>query len=676
MFNFDPFAEQVQQQFQALQNAQDVFVSALSGDALYATYLQAFPEGTNPTFRERTEFDCGNCKGFIRNFGGALTIDPVTLEVATVWDGSFDYPFDVVAARMREAVIGAGVGGLLRVTQPTFSAPRSVALRPGTTGETETFVHLHGVAGRRFVTGSGQAAGEYATAREMLRGALDELTLDALDTTLDLIRDRQLYRGEQMEGPVKHFAAAARRAAELTGEARERFIAVTALNQGVARFRNVSIGELVANLSGGMDLTRAVAAYESMVAPQNYQRTSQVVSQRMIDDALATIKRLDVRTERRLARLSDVSITNVLWVDNSSRPAMKGGLEGLLDGAATKRPVTVPERQVTEVGIQAFLDDVLPRATGLRVLVEPDLKHNFMTLTTAREEGGAPLFAWNNPVAWSYSGNVTDTITERVKTAGGNVAALLRFSLAWSNSDDLDLHVRYTGPGGQEEIYYAHKTAVTPGLRGSLDVDMNAFSITRDPVENVAFTSLLPGRYQVSVRNFNQRERRAAGFTLQVASAAGTQNYTHAAAVDNKRTVACLTATVDRAGHVTFDVAGHMTPDTGNGEKWGVPFGQYADVHCVMLSPNHWDGQACGNRHWFFLLKDARTDEQPRGIYNEYLHPDLRPHRRTFDVIGERSKIPLDDQQLSGIGVSSTLRKTVIAEVTTDTSRRTYRVNF
>ena len=50
--------------------------SSIIGDELYTTYLTAFPAGTNPIFRERTEHDCNCCKNFIRNVGTLLAVYP------------------------------------------------------------------------------------------------------------------------------------------------------------------------------------------------------------------------------------------------------------------------------------------------------------------------------------------------------------------------------------------------------------------------------------------------------------------------------------------------------------------------------------------------------------------------------------------------------------------------
>ncbi len=66
---FPPFAHLVAVEFQALAKSPNVLLADVDGDALFAEYLAAFPPGTNPLFKERTEHDCACCKHFIRRVG-------------------------------------------------------------------------------------------------------------------------------------------------------------------------------------------------------------------------------------------------------------------------------------------------------------------------------------------------------------------------------------------------------------------------------------------------------------------------------------------------------------------------------------------------------------------------------------------------------------------------------
>jgi hypothetical protein len=73
------------------------------------------------------------------------------------------------------------------------------------------------------------------------------------------------------------------------------------------------------------------------------------------------------------------------------------------------------------------------------------------------------------------------------------------------------------------------------------------------------------------------------------------------------------------------------------------------------------------------MLKDCRNPEPTRGIYNEYLRGELEPHRKVFEILGAKTMCVPTDDQLSGIGFSSTKRETlkVIAD-----GRQTYEISF
>ena len=79
---FSTFAQQINTRLNTLAE-QELFVT-LSGDDLWATYLAAFPEGTNMLYRERTEHDCSCCKNFIRQYGNVVAI--IDGAITSMWD--------------------------------------------------------------------------------------------------------------------------------------------------------------------------------------------------------------------------------------------------------------------------------------------------------------------------------------------------------------------------------------------------------------------------------------------------------------------------------------------------------------------------------------------------------------------------------------------------------------
>ena len=52
-----------------------LFETDIDKDYLWNLYLDSFPEGTNPIYRERRWYDCSACRQFIKNIGGTVYID-------------------------------------------------------------------------------------------------------------------------------------------------------------------------------------------------------------------------------------------------------------------------------------------------------------------------------------------------------------------------------------------------------------------------------------------------------------------------------------------------------------------------------------------------------------------------------------------------------------------------
>ena len=89
---YEQFKDNLTRHFDHMIQSHDrIFEVDCDRDELYARYLAAFPEGTNPIFRERTEHDCSACRRFIRDIGGAVFIDD-DLSVHTMWEFEKDDP--------------------------------------------------------------------------------------------------------------------------------------------------------------------------------------------------------------------------------------------------------------------------------------------------------------------------------------------------------------------------------------------------------------------------------------------------------------------------------------------------------------------------------------------------------------------------------------------------------
>lgn len=685
--NSSTFYKIVAKSFQSIIKSSQVFVTNVDGDALYQRYLSAFPEGTNPIFKKTTEHDCSCCRQFIRRAGNVVSVDDLGV-VHTVWDEAAEeapYPYHVVASVLREVVTAADISDLFVVSlnETGFGAATTRSLDGD--GRAITWTHLHtGLIPTALRSASpGQVRGDYATSVQVMTRGFEELAPSALETVLSLIEANSLYRGAEHRHAVTQFMAA--QAAFLAKKSR-RAASLFAWRHAAgpaARFRNTVIGTLVQDLSDGVDVEHAVKSFEQKVAPTNYKRTTAIITPAMVKNAMKTIEELGLEPalERRFARIGDISVNDVLWVDGAVKPAMKGGIGDVLMRAAKATQGTKKdEDRAEDITLDAFVARVLPEAASMEVLLKGEHLGNLASLTAPVHPEPRRLFRWDNDFAWSYVGNIADSIAERVKKAGGRVeGATLRVSLSWFNYDDLDLHVQEPPGRGlagiRDHIYYGNKRGWTGG---TLDVDMNAGAgTTREAVENIVWTERVPdGAYKVAVQNYTRRESSDVGFVVEVECGGKLSHFSYNKAVRDRQDILVVTLHV-RDGRVERMEIGDpgVTASNVSQTKWGLTTEQYVKVDAVTLSPNYWGDNAVGNKHTFFILAGAKNDEPTRGIYNEFLHPRLEPHRKVFELIGDKTKCQPTDGQLSGLGFSSTKRASIVVRVQQGSKRRLFNVH-
>ncbi len=87
---------------------------------------------------------------------------------------------------------------------------------------------------------------------------------------------------------------------------------------------------------------------------------------------------------------------------------------------------------------------------------------------------------------------------EQILDSLGAGKGVITVSMIWRTADDLDLHV--VTPGGKEVFYDNPQTG-----GGILDVDMQAFDLVDEPVENIYFETAERGTYNVYIVNFGNR---------------------------------------------------------------------------------------------------------------------------------------------------------------------------
>lgn len=659
---FTNFKAAVAKQFARMQK-HAMFRTNTDKDALYSLYLSSFPEGSNPLFRTRTKHDCSCCKSFIRSVGNAVAIIDGKLE--TIWDVKIpgEPAYQVVADALAKYVRSTPITDVFFHFEKTAGTDKN--FEQLLSGETQQWNHFFANIESRFVKKGADIPSALAGPRDAAQvfgRALNELSLGSIDTVLELIAQGSLYRGEEHKFVLTEFRKLHVAYAKLgTKEEKELFIwgKIGSIAGSVTGIRNTVIGSLLIDLSKGDDLDAAVRSFEAKVAPANYKRPTALVTPAMIKKAKEQLEELGLTSamQRRHANLRDITVNNILFANRNSAKVMTGDVFD--DLIASAKPNLKSLGKIEEVSIERFMAEILPKAQSLEVLLENRHIANLVSLIAPVDATAGQLFKWDNGFSWAYNGEMADAIKERVKDAGGKVDGVLRFSIMWSGDgqDDSDLDAHCKEPTWH--IYYADRSAPSGG---NLDIDIRvplSQCNGKTAVENITWPTLQrmkPGKYEFYVNQFSARSSK--GFSAQVEFNGQLFQYSYDRPVSGNVKVATVTL---KDGQ--FSIEHHLDSTASSKETYGLKTQTFQPVSLMLLSPNHWNDKPVGNKHFFFMLEGAKAEQPARGFFNEFLKDELTPHRKVFEIVGSKMKVEGNDDQLSGLGFSSTQRNDLVVKV-------------
>lgn len=657
--------------------ATELYVTSVDTEKLYALYLDSFPEGTNPIFRVRREFDCSCCRHFIRDLGNVVAIHQG--KMITIWD--FEYPDSIYAPVLKALSAYVKKHNIVDVFR-TNRAKKGCLSNHVMADIVQTYSHFYAEVPAKFVTSDiGYVRNKYRTSFDVFERALTELTLDSVDTVLDLISTNSLYKGSEWETNLKtlreHMVAYTKLR---TKKAKNLYIwdTVVKLPESISHIRNTSMGTLLVDISGGVDLTEAVKSYEKIVAPENYKRSKPVFTQAMLDKAQSDIEALGFSSalSRRFANLNDITVNDILYCNKDVSARIDGASDIFGELAKSAKRTSKKFSGVEEISVDDFIQKVLPNATKVEAYVAPQHKNNFVSLISPVDKEAKSMFKWGNNFTWAYSGNVTDSIKEKVKAAGGCVSGDLRFSIQWNEcgTDNFDLDAHCVEPNRFDIGFGTAKAPKYSPTKGQLDIDI-IHPEGAVAVENITWNSrktMIPGDYKFYVHQFSGSVRNGFRAEIEFDGMIYSFDYPHGMRAGEKVSVA--TVHLDENG--TFTLKKSMEYKTSVQTVWNVPADEFIPVSVICYSPNFWENSSkVGHQHIFFMLKDCINDEQPSGIFNEFLVQELYTHRHVMEALGNKMRVGNTDDQLSGLGFALDKRAELVVKVS-GVTERLFKIKF
>lgn len=660
-------------------NVNYLFEVNVDKEELVNTYLDSFPEGTNKIYRKRREYDCSCCKHFIKSIGNVVVIKDGKVE--TIWDLDIhDGKFEYVTKAMSELVKSNAVSDVYVSKVKKIGTEYNYEQYED--GTMKRWDHFQVALDDRFVDKTersiGDIKGDFRDTKNVFKRSLDEISIEALDTIIELINSNTLYKGNEWKNILVNFRKY-KKEYEMLNSDRERDLYAweNSVKVGIAigRIRNHSIGTLLVNVSNDMELDLAVKKYEQIVAPSNYKRPKAIFTKRMLEDAKKTITELGYMDSlnRRFATLDDITINNILFSNKDVTKRISETTD--IFGELEKQTVVSSKKfsKVEEIAVNDFIENVLPTAKEVEVFVENKHLNNFVSMIAPCNKDSKSMFKWNNGLSWAYSGNITDSdMKQNVKNAGGNVDGVLRFSIQWNENgrDNCDLDAHCIEPD-RNEIYFSNcrKPSISR-MTGQLDVDIIRPN-GNTAVENITWldkSKMKPGVYKLFVHQYSGSAKN--GFRAEIEFEANIYSFDYNDSMRANQKVYVADVILDEHGEFTIKECISGNSKVANKTVWGVTTNEFTPVSVICYSPNFFDEQnGIGHKHLFFMIDGCKNDEEPNGYYNEFLKSELEKHRRVFEALGSKCHVENSDEQLSGIGFSMTKRAELVVKVKGATER-------
>lgn len=665
MSKFHDLKIAVQERFNMLAKTYPLYqVKTTDRDDLVNIYLNSFQEG-----EERQYYNCNCCKSFLRQFGNIVAID-ASFNLLTIWDVETpDELMQQVANNLKNAIVVRAIENMFLIDVAKLGTNFNIVKDTLTRWE-HFYVELP--KNKVFHGAIGTKQSEYAGNVQVFGRSLKDITPESCEFVLEMIdrgNEDGLYRGAEFRPQVRAFLEFKNKYDSLNEQQKDNF--VWSKCETPFKFRDSSIGALCEDISEGMDEEKAVRRYDVKTAPSNYKRTSAIATPKQIEQAKAKVVELGFQNslQRRYAVESDIPVADMLYVD---RKFNSGDVFDMMKQDTLVNPKKLSK--VEEISLESFISNVLPNSSNIELLLEGKHTSKFMVLTSAVDKEAPSMFSWDNDLAWAYTGDVTDSMKERVKIAGGRVEGDLCCRLAWDYTDDLDFHMKE--PGGYE-IYFGNLRRKSPD-GGILDTDANGMDGMRPlPIENIVYENRKTMKknkpYELNVNNYSRRSD-GIGFGVEMEFDGQTHSFSYNKIVRRGETI--TVAKIILKDDNSFEIIESLEGDVSSNSKdiWNIGTNKFHKVRLISRSPNFLTEEGKGNKHTFFILENCKSPEPVRGFYNEYLHSKLYTERKVFEMLGAKLKVPDSDKQLAGLGFSETQEADFIVKVTNNSSTKTYKV--
>ena len=671
-----------------------LFVSSVSGKELWDIYLKSFKPEDNEIFRDpqSSEHNCKNCYNFIKNYGNIVAIDSA-LNIITMFDFIADEEYKASINNMAAILKNSPVSDVffetfeflnqanyekcyksstsfklgIEVNYKTYS--KEEVLKYGVVEENKlyTFEHFMVRMPEQFVLKDSSQSlaslvAHYRSNYEVFKRTMEEISANSFSIVSELISQGSLLNSDLYAAQLNTMEKLKLEYMTISSnQKRDLWCKIASYKLSCAKLLNTLIGTVLTDVECGEELEEVCRTYNYRVDPANYMKATSPITKTQIKEAQKFVEENNYTESftRRYATLDDIKASEILHLNSDSKKIKSVSIFDQIQPTSDNRKELNLDK-IKEISINDFMEKELPNAKSVELYLENRHENNLVSITTAENKDSKRIFKWDNNYSWTFKGNLSSTslIKQNVNKFGGKTEGALRFSIMWNEDGrsicDLDAHCYITSlTGGRlNHIYYSDK-------QNCLDVDM--INPREVGVENIIFNTsynLNSKKYIFKIVNFNGG--RNSGFKAEIEFNGQLFSYE----LNKELTDDIHIATVEVGADGKMSIYHNLPATNVSKNLFGLSTLEFHKVKLVCLSPNYWDTNAIGNKHYMFMLENCINPEKIKGFHVDNLKSELAAHRKVLEVVGNTTMIePSDATQLSGLGFNSTIPDNVIVKI-------------
>lgn len=395
---YDYLLEDIRQSFNtAIATDEPLFTTSVEN--LYDIFLDGLPK------EARQHYNCHECRRFVNNYGGLVTIDDAGYTHPVMWEIICPDFFRDAVANVSKAVRAAKITGVFLTTEKRLGIPK--------TGKWHHMAVDISKVDRRFkhrdrIFTADQKMAEKKEDFKMLMNACIKYKQETIESSVNLLQSNSLYRSEKVLGIAKWFLELKQNMGKPGCFTNIVWKYVATAPAGFCHISSSMIGTLLDDIEDGMDFETVKRRFDEKMNPTKYQRPKAAPTAQNVARAEEIVAKLGIANslKRRYARLDELQ---KVWEPKTETPKVA---TGVFSKVKTKNSDSVVRPLFGDGGVmtwEKFSRTVLPQAKKIEAHIDYG-RDSYAALVTAEDPEAPPIVAWDtednrNPFSWYLYSN-------------------------------------------------------------------------------------------------------------------------------------------------------------------------------------------------------------------------------------------------------------------------------